>query len=180
MDASGTTDPDGDGLTFKWWQYKDADNANTNLIISHSTSEDSASFIVPDEVGKEIHIILTVTDNGSPDLEAYIRLIFKIVGGTSIENQSLLMPPEKFRLNNNYPNPFNSCTNIEFQIPQKSHVTISVFNTLGQRVATLIDKDLKSGTHHATFDAIHFSSGIYFYSIKTNGFSQVKKMLLLK
>jgi hypothetical protein len=84
LDASGTKDPDGDALTFKWWQYEDADNADSKVTIIDSTSQDNASFIVPDEVGKEIHIILTVTDNGSPELESYARIIFKIVGETSI------------------------------------------------------------------------------------------------
>lgn len=180
LNASGTTDPDGNEMTFKWWQYRDAGNAKTNIIINNSTSGDSASFIVPNEPGKEIHIILTVTDNGTPNLDAYTRLIFKIAGETSVESQSSSMPPEKYKLYNSYPNPFNPSATIEFQIPQDGHVTISVFNTVGQRVATLIDKDLKSGTHQATFDAIHFSSGIYFYSMKTNDFSQVNKMLLLK
>lgn len=180
LNANGTTDPDGNGMTFKWWQYKDADNANSNLTISHSTSRDSASFIVPDEFGKEIHIILTVTDNGSPDLEAYTRLIFKIVGGTSIENQSSLMPPEKFGLDNNYPNPFNPITNIEFNIPVKSKVKLTVYNVSGQKVAVLLDDVKPAGTHSVIFHGDHFASGIYFYRLEAKDQVVVKKMVLLK
>ena len=88
--------------------------------------------------------------------------------------------PITFTLMQNYPNPFNPNTNIQFQIPKDGHVTLSVFNLLGEQVATLIDKDLKSGMHHVTFDATDFPSGMYFYDMKTDGFSQVKKMMVLK
>ena len=78
---------------------------------------------------------------------------------------------EGYSLEQNYPNSFNPCTQIEFQILNDEHVTISVYNTLGQQVATLVDRELARGTHNVTFNAINFSSGIYFYSIKTEGFS---------
>lgn len=180
LNASSTTDPDGDGLTFKWWQYGDMDNVNTDVIINNSTSEDSASFIVPNEVGKEIHMILTVTDDGSPNLEAYTRLIFKIVNGTSIENQSSLIHPEKFRLGYNYPNPFNPSTNIEFDIPVKSKVKLTVYNVSGQKVAVLLDDVKPAGTHSVLFHGDHFASGIYFYRLQVGDFSETKKLILQK
>ncbi|MBN1996247.1 T9SS type A sorting domain-containing protein [candidate division KSB1 bacterium] len=85
-----------------------------------------------------------------------------------------------FALEQNYPNPFNPVTNIQFQIPKDGHVTISVYNSLGEQVATLVDGNMKSGMHRITFDAAQFSSGIYFYSIITDGFSQTKKMMIVK
>lgn len=88
--------------------------------------------------------------------------------------------PETYQLSQNYPNPFNPTTNIQFQIPKDGHVTISIYNTLGQRVATLLDESLKSGVHQVTFDASHYSSGVYFYRIKAAGFTQVRKMMLIK
>jgi len=179
LNASGTTDPDGNALTFKWWEYYDADNASPRLSISNSISEDSASFIVPNEVGKELHIILTVTDDGSPNLESYTRIIFKITSATSVEKQSS-PKPEKFMLSNNYPNPFNPNTNIKFQIPQSGHVKISVFNILGQHVATLIDKDMATGTYTVTFDGSALASGIYIYQMKSGAYEESKKFVLLK
>jgi hypothetical protein len=98
---------------------------------------------------------------------------------TDVEEERGTMPLT-YDLKQNYPNPFNPTTNIQFQIPKDGHVTISVYNSLGQRVATLVDRNLKSGRHHVTFDAAKYSSGIYFYRIKAEGFSQVKKMMLIK
>jgi len=85
-----------------------------------------------------------------------------------------------YALMQNYPNPFSLSTSIEFQIPQEGHVTLSVFNTLGQPVATLIDQLMRRGTHQVTFDASKFPSGIYLYCLKAGGYSQVRKMTLLK
>ena len=85
-----------------------------------------------------------------------------------------------YKLMQNYPNPFNPNTNIRFQIPKDGHVTISVYNSLGQQVATLVDRNLKSGVHRVTFDAAKYSSGIYLYKIQAADFMQVKKMILLK
>jgi|GEM_PF-4515425 len=88
--------------------------------------------------------------------------------------------PTTFALMQNYPNPFNLNTNIQFQIPKDGHVTLSVFNPLGQPVATLMDQFMKRGTHQVTFNATNFTSGIYFYRLQIDGYSQVKKMMLLK
>ena len=88
--------------------------------------------------------------------------------------------PDNFSLEQNYPNPFNPSTNIKFSIPASSNVKLSVYNMLGQEVATLINSDLSAGTYSYTFDASKLSSGIYFYTIRTNSFTQTRKMMLLK
>lgn len=66
------------------------------------------------------------------------------------------------------------------QIPQNGHITISVFNSLGQRVATVIDKDLQRGTHTVTFDGSGLASGIYIYQMKSGAYVESKKLVLLK
>jgi hypothetical protein len=76
--AATATDPDGNKLTSKWWQYADADSASATVTITNSDSLDNMSFVVPDEPGKQIHIILEVTDDGSPPLVGYQRVICKI------------------------------------------------------------------------------------------------------
>jgi len=78
LSAEGSTDPDSDNLSFKWWQYSDADDVETAISISNPTSKSNASFAVPDEIGKKIHIILEVTDDGTPNLKHYQRMIFTI------------------------------------------------------------------------------------------------------
>jgi hypothetical protein len=81
LDASATTDPDGDRLTYFWWQYHDADNAISKVDIDNPDSISSASFVVPDEPGKQVHIILEATDDGSPPLKSYQRIVFNISEG---------------------------------------------------------------------------------------------------
>ena len=86
-----------------------------------------------------------------------------------------------FSLSQNYPNPFNPTTTLSFTLPKASKVTLKVFNLLGQRVATVVDDNIKAGVHSYIFDASHLASGVYFYTINVeNEFFQSRKMLLLK
>ena len=88
--------------------------------------------------------------------------------------------PIQFELAQNYPNPFNPSTTIRFSIPQSSNVTLKIFNTLGQEVSTLINQNMESGVHTINFDASQLNSGIYFYRLDADQFSQVRKMTLIK
>jgi hypothetical protein len=78
LSAFETYDPDGDELSYRWWQYYDVDNVNTRVEIINSTSQTDAYLVVPDESGKDIHIILEVSDNGIPSLTSYKRVILRI------------------------------------------------------------------------------------------------------
>jgi hypothetical protein len=88
--------------------------------------------------------------------------------------------PLNFTLHQNTPNPFNPITNIRFDLPHSSHINLTIYNILGQEVITLIDQEMTSGTHQATFDGSSLSSGIYFYRIQTTSFTDIKKMVLIK
>ncbi|HEX9652463.1 MAG TPA: T9SS type A sorting domain-containing protein [bacterium] len=88
--------------------------------------------------------------------------------------------PEVFSLKQNYPNPFNPNTTIEFELQKAEHVTLSVYNVLGRRVATLVNQRLSPGTYKATFDASGFPSGVFFYSLEAGNFKSVKKMVMTK
>ncbi len=86
----------------------------------------------------------------------------------------------KFALKQNYPNPFNPTTEISFDVPKESRVRLSVYNALGQKVADLLNEKLSAGTHRVKFDGSNLSSGIYFYKMQSNGFTAIKKMILMK
>lgn len=88
--------------------------------------------------------------------------------------------PLTFQLNQNYPNPFNPGTTIAYTLPSATHVTLDVFNILGQRVATLVNEDQAVGAHVATWDASRHASGVYLYRITTGAATETRKMLLLK
>jgi hypothetical protein len=81
LDATPSTDPDGHSLIFNWWQYYDADSSTNKVTIANSSSMNNASFVVPgatNQIGKQMHIILQVTDNGTPPLTGYQRIICNI------------------------------------------------------------------------------------------------------
>ncbi len=84
------------------------------------------------------------------------------------------------QLYQNYPNPFNPLTTIEFYLPEKNHVTLKVFNMLGQTVATIIDEDMNKGNHTIEYNGQDLNSGIYFYKLSVGRFQEVKKMILLQ
>ena len=88
--------------------------------------------------------------------------------------------PTGFRLGQNYPNPFNPTTTIRYALPHRSHVTLTVFNTLGQQVAQLINGDIDAGYHEIQFNATNLASGVYFYRIQAGTFVQAKKLVVLR
>jgi len=99
---------------------------------------------------------------------------------TAIEDEHEPSIPEKFALKQNYPNPFNPTTVISYQLPVNSFVELTVFNNLGQKITTLVSKKQSTGYYTVNWDAKNFASGIYFYRIKAENFTDMKKMILLK
>jgi len=93
--------------------------------------------------------------------------------------------PTEYALAQNYPNPFNPETEIGLSLPADSHVRLEIFNVLGQKVSTLVDGDMPAGNHTVRWngtnsDGASVSSGVYFYRIAANSFTETKKMMLLK
>jgi Secretion system C-terminal sorting domain len=89
--------------------------------------------------------------------------------------------PKVFELSQNFPNPFNPTTTIEFSVPSDGHATLKVYNTIGQQVETLFDGAATAGEYHqATFDASRLASGVYFAQLRFGNGMQMKKLLLVK
>lgn len=107
-----------------------------------------------------------------------INLALVPEGVTAIEDDSFVA--SQFELNQNYPNPFNPSTTISFSLAKETNVRLVVYNVLGQQVAQLISSKMNAGYHEVTFDANKLTSGIYFYSLDTENYSSVKKMILQK
>jgi hypothetical protein len=96
---------------------------------------------------------------------------------TSVDDQVLLTD---FQLMQNYPNPFNPSTKISWQSPVGSHQTLKVFDVLGREVATLVDEYREAGSYEVEFNASELTSGVYFYQLRSDGFVETKKMILVK
>lgn len=88
--------------------------------------------------------------------------------------------PKSFELKQNYPNPFNPVTTIEFSVPVEGFVTVSIFDIMGREVRTLVNEKLQPGMYKTSFDGSQLTSAVYFYKLSAEGFSETKKMLLLK
>ncbi len=105
-----------------------------------------------------------------------------------LDDQGSLLSPNNYNLAQNYPNPFNPATIIQYSIPQRSNVTIKVYDVIGNEVATLVSEEKERGVYTVTFNAAGLSSGIYFYKLQVSdpesssgqGFVETKKMILLK
>jgi Secretion system C-terminal sorting domain len=106
----------------------------------------------------------------------YITKGTNIVGIASISKNI----PVNFSLRQNYPNPFNPSTRIRYDVPQNSFVKLVVYDILGREVSVLVNEHLKPGEYEAVWTADNMPSGVYFYNLTANGFSETKKMLMIK
>ena len=117
-------------------------------------------------------------------IKILVENILDYVRGSSIQHPSepLHKPaiPLNFTLYQNYPNPFNVTTTIPYAMPTDGYVTITLYNISGRRIATLVNGWRDPGIHRVIFNASALSSGLYFYQLRVEGFTAVKKMVLLK
>ncbi len=115
-------------------------------------------------------------DEGEPiPEELYVDKI-----NTAITYDTESTVPQTYDLKQNYPNPFNPVTVIPFQLPEAGRVKITIYNTLGQQVAVLADRQYGAGRYQVSFNAANYSSGLYFFRMEVNNFTKVNKMMLLK
>jgi len=182
------TDTTSTSITINW-----ADNSlnEAGFIIARRT-EDEVVFSYIDTVGSDI---LTYQEVGlTPDVLYFYKVCSynnygfsdftntvsaKTTKSTIIVAQNISIA-ESYFLGNNYPNPFNPSTSIKFGITERSYVKLNVFNSAGQEIENLIDQSLTPGTYLVKWNAVNYTSGVYFYRIETEGFSEVKKMILIK
>ena len=101
---------------------------------------------------------------------------------TTIVNLSVngFSVPEGFILHQNYPNPFNPSTVIKYEIPDKQHITLKIYNVLGNEIETLINEVQQAGNHEVRWNALNLPSGIYYYKIQSDRYNETMKMILLK
>jgi hypothetical protein len=96
---------------------------------------------------------------------------------TSVEEATI---PTDYSLNQNYPNPFNPTTSITYSLPHSAVVSLKIYDITGKYITTLVDGVTSAGIHTVTFDAGSLSSGMYVYTLETDGFRQSRQMMLVK
>jgi hypothetical protein len=103
-----------------------------------------------------------------------------IVTPYNVTNISEGKIPEFYALSQNYPNPFNPTTKIDFAIRNNGFVSLKIFDILGREVRQLVNETKNAGVYSVEFNAAEFASGVYLYKLESNGFVDVKKMMLIK
>lgn len=123
--------------------------------------------------------------DGIPDFAAesyptaYYNVSSSNISCESVSNE-VVGTPNQFRLQQNYPNPFNPTTNIKYEIPEAATVSLTVYNMLGQRVATLVNDRKSAGFHEVNFDASNMASGSYIYRLEAGEKVMTQRMMLIK
>ena len=108
-----------------------------------------------------------------------LDLASNVASGLAIHDRSIAAP-EAYTLFQNSPNPFNPATQIRYQLPESAPVRLTVFNSLGQEVARLVNTPQNAGAYTVSWDAADFSSGLYYYQLEAGEYKDVRKMLLIK
>ena len=107
-----------------------------------------------------------------------IKVLYGVPKAVSLQDQTQL--PKSFSLSQNYPNPFNPTTQIQYTVPQREHVSLKVYNVLGELIYTLKNEFHTPGTYQVTLDGSDLASGVYFYRLKGDNFVKTKSFTLIK
>lgn len=128
-------------------------------------------------------VTYTFTDNDIKSDKIYYRLKQIDYNGDvsySAEVYVDIKMPDEFVLHQNFPNPFNPTTSLQYAIGSRQFVTLKVYDLLGREIATLVNEEKLPGVYEVEFNAANLSSGTYFYKLQAGDYSQIKKMILLK
>jgi hypothetical protein len=156
------TDPSGESL---WNKYIDGDNSGFGKSIQQTADGG--------------YIVLGDKERSDPDNRDF-WLIKLAPEPSHINSDKKFIEPKKYVLTQNYPNPFNPVTMINYQLPMANDVELSIYNLLGQKVATLVSERQDIGAHEVDWDASGIASGVYYYRLEAGEFVDVKKMVLLR
>jgi hypothetical protein len=184
-------DADGETLTYHWQLTQDSEFDSDSVLYDESTTNNqlSVNYATLDSVVTALGIEngqtvglqhRIVVDDGSIQHASDTMFTYFRNGTITSLTESNVEQPDKHKLRQNYPNPFNPTTTIQYSIPGKAHVKLSVYNTLGQQVAVLVDRTMGAGSYKTTWNAENQNSGMYLYRIEAGEFTDTKSMILLK
>jgi len=185
--SSASYTPPGTGLRYIDLSTPYYWNGTGNLLIevcydnaawtSNSTVAGTA------QTGKVVHYHVdgntgcTMTGTSTASTRPNLCMVINTATGVSPIGNTV---PQNYSLSQNYPNPFNPVTKINFALPKQGFVTLKIYDVLGREVRTLVNEVKSAGQFSVDFNASEFSSGVYFYKLETNGFSDIKRMMLIK
>jgi hypothetical protein len=157
--------------------------------ITFHQSEQTIEILNPKEE-KEVTFVFDVSRNAQINKKDTIEFMITNPDGIMMTKQFVFgyAGPKEFKLEQNFPNPFNPITTIQYQIPaspksspkERTSVTLRIYDILGSEVATLINDEQEAGYYEVNWDASNLASGVYIYRLQTGSFVSVKKMMLLR
>jgi hypothetical protein len=154
-----------------------------NLSGLHRSTDGGQSWMLYNDYfypSKNVIGLLKDPNSGDTIIVGTIDAVYKVWRSFVNIKQLSAEIPSHYKLEQNYPNPFNPVTNIRFSLPKSSNVILKIYNTKGKELMQLLNQYLNAGTYNFMFNADNLPSGVYFYKFETPGFTQSKKMVLLK
>ncbi|HSP89110.1 MAG TPA: glucoamylase family protein [Ignavibacteriaceae bacterium] len=164
------------GSIWGTYGFEDAFNLSENWFATSYLAIDQGPIIIMIENYRTQ--LLWNNFMANPEIQPMLDAIGFVPDFTDVPDENEI--PVKYELKNNYPNPFNPTTNIEFNIANYSLVTLKIFDALGKEIAVLLNEEKNPGVYKITFDGKELSSGIYFYVLNAGGKIFSKKMCLIK
>ncbi len=168
-------------MTPVWGAPMNVQNITNTPAVHEKFSQTSAFGYMQDATTFRVDCMYTIFGNGDTDDIAESELWY--LSGVTFQLTSVndqIASPNKFELQQNYPNPFNPTTTIRFTIPEKSMVTLKVYDMLGREVTTLVNEVKDAGTHTVKFAGKDLPSGMYLYTLTAGNYTATKKMMLVK
>jgi hypothetical protein len=184
---SFTFEVSGNSIILNWVTATETNNLGFEVQRITSGEFSTIGFINGYGTSTETHRYSYIDKDLQPGVYTY-RLKQIDLDGSAYYYDQLnveVLNPVQFSLEQNYPNPFNPSTKISYSLAVDSRVNLTVFNLLGEEVATLVNSEVAAGNYDVNFNAANLNSGVYFYKIDAVGtdgseFSQVRKMMLTK
>jgi hypothetical protein len=150
--------------------------AEIGSVTAKGNTDTTARYSYYDNIGNLAsaqYRIRQITNDGGQESTPVINFILTGVNGDHFS-------PMTFELRQNFPNPFNPATTIQFQIPNSALTTLRVYDILGREISTILNQDLNAGVHKINWDSAHVASGVYFYRLASGKYVDTKKMIVAK
>ena len=160
--------------TLRYYDVENTNDQTRNLAVKTWNNQTGQWDIIESALFEDDKNIVSFDLNAIPGL-----IIISEEIATAV-SQSYINQPNEFQLMQNYPNPFNSGTKIEFYLSEPGMVDLSIYNILGEKVTTILNKDMSSGLNTIRIELNELSSGIYYYMLNTENQQAVRKMILIK
>lgn len=186
--ATNLTQP----VTFKWYRAKDQILGDNPEAITYMLEITNDTISMNWKITRNVSDSIKTETNLPANTSLYWRVTAKNQMGWGLRSNWWKFSvstgikviasnrPDSYKLENNFPNPFNPSTSIRFQLPEKTSAKVLIYDITGKLLKVLLNETLEAGYYEIRFDAIEFSSGIYFYILESPKFRETKKMLLIK